>query len=39
MDLNELYRQYGEIILKLEFYQQRYMEIKKQILEQLDKNK
>ena len=34
--LKELYRQYGEIVIKLEYFQGRYMEIKNQILKILN---
>jgi len=36
-DLNELYKQYGEVVMRLEFFQQRYVEIKNKILQLLAK--
>ena len=36
-ELNELYKQYGEIVMRLEFFQQKYLEIKNKILQLLAK--
>lgn len=36
-NLPELYRQYGEIILKMEILQQRYVELRTKILQELER--
>lgn len=36
-ELKELYRQYGEVLFRLEFLQQKYVELKSKILEKLKK--
>lgn len=35
--LDELYKQYGEIIIQLEYLQNKYIEIKRKILAELNK--
>ncbi len=36
-NINELYKQYGQLVMQLEFLQQKYVEIKNKILQILAK--